>query len=142
MTDLRSHAPDWPVTPQVIGAVTVVSLGLPLGSVIALPWFVARLPRDYFVEHEHAVAHSPIRDRGRRRVLRALKNLAGLLLLVAGIAMLVLPGQGLLTILVSLVLLDFPGKRGFVRRLVARPKVGAALNAIRRRAGAPPLLFD
>ena len=93
MTDLRSHVPDWLVTPQVIGAVTVVSLGLLLGSVIALPWFVARLPRDYFVEHEHAVAHSPIRDRGRRRVLRALKNLAGLLLLVAGIAMLVLPGQ-------------------------------------------------
>ena len=100
MTDLRSHVPDWLVTPQVIGAVTVVSLGLLLGSVIALPWFVARLPRDYFVEHEPAVAHSPIRDRGRRRVLRALKNLAGLLLLVAGIAMLVLPGQGLLTILV------------------------------------------
>jgi hypothetical protein len=46
-----------------------------------------------------------------------------------------------LTILVSLVLLDFPGKRGFVRRLVARPKVGAALNVIRRRAGAPPLLL-
>lgn len=142
MADLRSHVPGWLLTPQVIGPVTVVSLGLLVGSVVALPWFVVRLPRDYFREREPPVLLSPIRDRGRRRALRVLKNLIGVLLLMAGLAMLVLPGQGLLTILVSLLLLDFPGKRRLVRRVVARPRVAAALNAIRRRAGAPPLLFD
>ncbi|MBI3201627.1 MAG: hypothetical protein HYZ29_08805 [Myxococcales bacterium] len=130
------------LTPPVIAAVTVLSLALLVGSVAMLPWFVARLPRDYFVRPGHDPASSPIRDPGRRRVLLFLKNAAGAALLVAGLAMLVLPGQGVLTILVALVLLDFPGKRALERRLVARPAVGSALNAIRRRAKAEPLLFE
>ena len=128
--------------PPVIAVVTVVSLALLVGSVAMLPWFVARLPRDYFVRPDHDPTLSPIRDPGRRRLLHVAKNLGGALLLIAGLAMLVLPGQGVLTILVSLVLLDFPGKRALERRLVARPAVGGALNAIRRRANAEPLLFE
>ena len=56
-----------------------------------------------------------------------------------GVLMLVLPGQGVLTILIGLTLLDFPGKRRFVRRLLMRPRVFRVINRLRRRFGRPPL---
>ena len=68
------------------------------------------------------------------------RNALGAVLLAAGIAMLVLPGQGLLTILLGLMLVDFPGKRRAERALVARPNVFEALNWLRAKAGRPPLL--
>ena len=78
-----------------------------LGLVLAPAVFV-RMPADYFVR-------PPGQRSGQRPALRLLvlvvKNLLGGLLLVAGIAMLVLPGQGVLTILAALTLLRFPGKR-------------------------------
>jgi UPF0716 family protein affecting phage T7 exclusion len=70
------------------------------------------------------------------------RNVFGSLLLVVGVLMLVLPGQGLLTILIGLTLLDFPGKRRFVRRLLMRPQVLRVINAIRRRFGVAPLQVD
>ena len=59
-----------------------------------------------------------------------------------GGAMLVLPGQGLLTILIGLLLLEFPGKRALERRLVARPGIKTFLDRIRARRGKPPLEVD
>jgi hypothetical protein len=118
------------------------SLALFLGSLIAVPWLVARIPADYFVER-----HRPRPAWARRSVaaflaVRVLRNTAGVVLLVLGIALLVLPGQGLLTIVVAILLLDVPGKRRLVLRLVRRPGVSRALNWIRRRAGVEPLRFD
>ncbi|WP_447980744.1 hypothetical protein [Candidatus Nitrospira bockiana] len=54
--------------------------------------------------------------------------------------MLVLPGQGVLAILVGLTLLDFPGKRQLQSRLVRQRKVLESLNGIRRKFHRPPLL--
>ena len=56
-----------------------------------------------------------------------------------GIAMLVLPGQGLLTIVVGIVLLNFPGKYRLERWLATRSPVWRSLNWLRRRAGRPEL---
>jgi hypothetical protein len=74
--------------------------------------------------------------------LRLGKNLLGLVFVLAGLAMLVLPGQGLLTLLIGLLLLDFPGKRAIERRLVARPTLRAFLDRMRAKRGAPPLQLD
>ena len=60
-------------------------------------------------------------------------------ILLAGIAMLVLPGQGLLTILIGLTLLNFPGKYTAERRLAGRPRIARTLNRIRAAARRPPL---
>jgi len=67
------------------------------------------------------------------------KNVVGWLLVGAGVAMLVLPGQGILTLLVGLTLVNFPGKRDLELWLVRRVPVRRALDWIRRRAGRPPL---
>ncbi len=69
------------------------------------------------------------------------KNLLGYLLIVAGIAMLVLPGQGVLTILLGVILVDLPGKYRFERWIVARPLVLKSINRLRQRAGRDPLVL-
>jgi len=57
-----------------------------------------------------------------------------------GLFMLVLPGQGILTILAGLVLLDFPGKFLFLRWLVRKEKVLKSLNWIRKKGKKEPFL--
>lgn len=118
-------------TPEVVVGFSLASLAMMIGSLLLLPHVVARLPANYF------------QRRGSPRTrYRLAKNLLGSVLLLAGVAMLLLPGQGILTLLVSLILLDFPGKRRLERRIVRLPRVLSALNSIRRRRGRDPLLLD
>lgn len=118
---------------ELLGAASLVLL---VASAALLPLLVARLPTDYF----SATARSANRE--RHPLLRLggsiLRNLLGTVLLLAGIAMLVLPGQGLLTILAAVVVLDFPGKKALERRLVGYPPLLAAANRMRRWRGRPP----
>jgi hypothetical protein len=53
--------------------------------------------------------------------------------------MLFTPGQGIVTILIGLVLVDLPGKRALERWMVGRPRVLAAINRLRAKYGHPPL---
>ncbi len=69
------------------------------------------------------------------------KNLLGLVVLVIGIAMLVLPGQGVLTIVTGLLLMDFPGKYRFERWLVHQRPVLLGVNWLRGKAGRQALLL-
>jgi hypothetical protein len=73
-----------------------------------------------------------------------LKNLIGLVLLPLGIfmALPLVPGPGLVFILVGLSLLDFPGKRSLERRLLRLPAVHHFIDRVRRRFGRPPLVVD
>ncbi|MDH3591762.1 MAG: hypothetical protein OER88_07785 [Planctomycetota bacterium] len=117
----------------------VVSIGTLVASAILLPILLARMPADYFV----ADAPPPDSWRGHHPVLRvtliALKNALGVVLLLAGLAMLFLPGQGLLTILMGLMLVSFPGKRHAELWLVKRGAIHRAIDWIRKRAHQPPL---
>ena len=67
------------------------------------------------------------------------KNIIGFSLIVGGFLMLVLPGQGLLTIVTGLLLINYPGKYKLEQKLVAMPSVFKALNWIRVKANKPPL---
>ncbi|MGQ9660018.1 MAG: PGPGW domain-containing protein [Thermochromatium sp.] len=115
-----------------------VSLLTFIGSLLALPVLVASMPTDYFVD----TTRHPSRLRRSHPLIylagRILKNAVGWLLVLCGLLMLVLPGQGLLTILVGLVLCDFPGKFRLERRLAGNARVMAACNWLRKRAGRPP----
>ena len=72
------------------------------------------------------------------------KNLLGLLLVALGIVMSLpgVPGQGILTILLGIMLLDFPGKRDLEYRLVSQPRVLNAINKLRHRFGKDSLVLD
>lgn len=73
-----------------------------------------------------------------------LKNLAGVVLVALGIVMALpgVPGQGLLTALIGLTLINFPGKRDVERRLIARPTILKAVNRLRARFHKPTLEID
>jgi hypothetical protein len=70
------------------------------------------------------------------------KNLVGFVLLMAGIAMLVLPGQGVLTMLIGISLMDFPKKRLLESKLIGQPLVFSGINRLRARFHKPPLTLD
>ena len=93
--------------PGALGWLFGISLLLFVATLGAIPVVIARMRADYFVRPD-----APD-DGGRYPVARwallALKNLLGLILLPAGLAMLILPGQGIITVLVALTLLNFPG---------------------------------
>lgn len=122
-------AGDWTTTAWILGLVSLLTLAI---SAVALPWVLVRLPPDYLDRR---------RPRRRRRgpLYRVARNGFGVLLLLAGLAMLALPGQGLLAIACALVLLEFPGKHGVVRAVLACPAVLGAANTLRRRFDRPPL---
>ncbi len=121
---------------------TAISIVTFIGSLIMVPFLVVRIPADYFARREgHGKSwanHHPV----VRGMLLTAKNLLGYVLVAAGIAMLVLPGQGMLTILVGILLVDFPGKYRLERWVVARGPVLQSINWLRRRAGRPPLLLE
>jgi hypothetical protein len=73
-----------------------------------------------------------------------LKNLSGVIIILVGGILSVpgVPGQGVLTILLGLVLLDFPGKRRLERAILARPRVQATVNRLRARFGKLPFVLD
>lgn len=129
----------WQEHAEWIGWLSALSLVLFAGTLLALPPLVARIPEDYFVRRRRA----RLLRQGSRPwlgyVVLAGKNLSGVVLVLAGLAMLVLPGQGVVTILAGLLLLDFPGKFRLERSLVRQPAVLKALNWIRLRRGRPPL---
>lgn len=106
-----------------------------VASLVAVPWVIVRLPANYF-SHRRRVVERPKRG-AAYYLLVVMKNLAGAVFVVMGIAMLVLPGQGILTIVVGVSLVNFPGKYRLERYLVSRRVILKALNWVRQRAGKP-----
>ncbi|ABW68183.1 PGPGW domain-containing protein [Desulfosudis oleivorans] len=124
---------------MLLGWLTLGSLAVFIGTLVLVPWLVARIPADYFSHGRRQQAPWA----GNRPLLRLLlligKNLLGALVVIAGMMMLVLPGQGLLTIFLGALLLDFPGKYRLERWVVSRGLVLRPVNRLRRRAGRKPL---
>ncbi|MFT6919161.1 MAG: hypothetical protein ACJA2G_001796 [Cognaticolwellia sp.] len=74
-------------------------------------------------------------------MINIVKIMVGLFLLICGLVMLVLPGQGLLTMLMGLSLMPFPGKNKLEKTIVARKSVRYSLNWIRMKANKKPFIF-
>ena len=127
------------LSPQTWLALGILSVVFFIGTLIAIPIIMVRLPVDYFDERKHRQwleTRHPI----VRITAYVLKNLVGIVFLLAGIAMLFLPGQGVLTILLGISLMDFPGKRKLERKLIGRPAVLGTINKIREKFGRAPLV--
>ncbi|MGB0598268.1 MAG: PGPGW domain-containing protein [Rubripirellula sp.] len=126
------------LTEPVLWWSLVLSATVFVGTLLAVPWIVARLPEEYFDHQRRNSAKSSINHRLLYHCFLILKNAAGVVFLVAGVAMLVLPGQGLLTIVIGLSLINFPGKYRLERYLASKTWILRSLNWIRRRRGKPP----
>ncbi|HEU0004848.1 MAG TPA: hypothetical protein VFS12_02550 [Terriglobia bacterium] len=102
-------------------------------------WFVVQLPADYFAGDDRQRPGN--RASVSHWVRFLLRNLVAVALICLGILLSLpgIPGQGVLTILLGVMLSDFPGKVRLERKIVSYPKVREALNRLRQRFGKPPL---
>jgi len=111
-------------------------------TLAVVPLLIIRLPSDYFAHSRRLREDLDPRHPAVRVTFIVVKNVVGALLIAVGIAMLVLPGQGLLTIVIGLTLVDFPGKYRVERAVVRQHTVHRAIDWIRTKAGKPPLELD
>ncbi|MBT8113537.1 MAG: PGPGW domain-containing protein [Gammaproteobacteria bacterium] len=119
-----------------------LSVVLLIVSIAIIPWVVIKIPDDYFHEHYRVRVSKSSGHPLIAQLLAGLKNLVGFIFVIFGILMLILPGQGILTILIGLFLMNFPGKYQFERKIVSLPRVLKSLNWIRAKANKPPLMVE
>lgn len=126
--------------PAITTTVVVGSLALLAGSLWVGRRFLITMPPDYFTR-----THTPLeRWRDSHPALRWSlligKNALGGLLIFLGLVMFFTPGQGILTLLLGITLVDLPGKQWVERRMIGRPAVLRLVNRMRANAGHPPLM--
>jgi hypothetical protein len=120
-----------------------LSLGLAVVSLAVATAVVVTWPSDRF-KPGGAGAFLATHHTAVRIVAHIGKNVAGVVLLLLGVIMALpgVPGQGILTMIIGLTLIDFPGKLNLERRLVGRPFVLRKLNALRHRFKRPALELE
>jgi hypothetical protein len=118
----------------------LLSFGL---SFLAIGIVVVKVPENYFSSHYERdfLPDSPFLIRWGAVIL---KNILGVILVCIGIILSLpgVPGQGILTILIGLIMIDIPGKRPFEAKIIKRPTILAAVNDLRARYKKPPLVMD
>lgn len=135
-----SHLMQWLMSQdQALWWLLAFSIVMCIATLIGGPWWAIRLPRDYFC---HKSQHRPSDE--PRTLISVLitvgRNLLGIMFVIAGILLLVLPGQGLLTLLVGIMLMDVPGKHRLAQWFFARGPLLRTINWIRAKGGKPPLI--
>lgn len=120
------------------GGLFLLTLAL---NFLAIFIVIIKIPANYF---SSGYTHSfmPGRPWFYRWSAVILKNILGIFLLAVGIVMLIGPGQGILTILLGLIMMDIPYKRPLEARIIKRPTIRDAINKLRTRFNKPPLILD
>ena len=139
MDGLLATIQQWIPVDVLIGLAVAGAIGF-IGSLIAIPLILVRLPADYFdtrTPRHWMKDHHPL----LRLLGLVVKNVLGVVFLLAGFAMLFLPGQGLLTMLVGVSLMDFPRKRELEAKMVGQPTLLGIINAMRKKFDKPPLIL-
>jgi hypothetical protein len=118
---------------QDVAVAAAIWLLLTVGSLVLVLRVTLALPADYF--------ERPPELRRPWTVARLTRNAGGLLLIVVGALLSIpgVPGQGVLTMLVGVLLVDFPQRRRLERALLSRPGVLPTLNRLRARYKREPL---
>lgn len=125
----------------LIGAgLFLVSLGF---SFLIIGLVMVKLPANYFSSH-YTQDFMPGKPWLVRWSAVILKNLLGVFLILLGIVLSLpgVPGQGILTILLGLIMMDIPGKRPLEAKIIKRPTVRDAINKLRAKFNKPPLILD
>lgn len=106
-------------------------------SLLSIKWLVALIPSDYFLNKTNSTFKSsyPL----IWIITIVVKNIIGYTLIIGGILMLVLPGQGLFTILIGLMLSNYPGKYFIERKFIAIPSILRGINWLRKKSNSPPI---
>ena len=120
----------WLISASVIGFI---------GSLIVIPWILVQIPSDYFShkkrqKHQWGSYPSVI-----RLILLLMKNILGFIFIISGIIMLLIPGQGIITIIVGIILIDFPYKYKIEQWIISHPAILRSINQLRAKAKQSPI---
>ncbi len=120
-----------------------IFVGSLLLSFLAIGIVMVKIPANYFSSH-YVEDFLPGSSWFVRWGAVIAKNILGVFLVLVGILLSLpgIPGQGILTILLGLIMLDIPGKRPLEAKIIKRPNVLAAINNLRQRFNKPPLIMD
>lgn len=125
---------------KAYGAMLVgVSIASFVVSILFCTLVIAYLPSNYFLPNRQ---ESRIRQPVLRIGLKFLKNLFAVVLVIVGAIQIPLPGQGLLTMLIGIIISDIPGKRKLERRIIRSPVILTTANGIRSRFKRLPFELD
>lgn len=128
---------------EILLWLAAISLVFFVASIVVIPYAALRIPADYFQRYRNIQTARHSKKHIKYYGIAIAKNTIGIILILAGLAMLVLPGQGLITIFFGLVLMDFPKKHELESYVISRPAVLQTINWMRRRGGVPELrLFN
>lgn len=119
----------------------LLSVATFLISLLLIPFLISRASVEYFLIHATIVEQRHRRHPALAFLIRIIRNSLGYVLCLAGFMMLFLPGQGILTILIGVSLLDVSWRQKALGALIHRPAVQHGLNWIRRKTGQPPFQF-
>jgi len=118
---------------------TLIGLVGFIGSLVVIPWVLIKIPPDYFLADKRKKCpwgHCPPII---RLIVLIIKNILGVILMLSGIIMLFTPGQGLLTIIGGIILMDFPHKYKLIRWIIKNSNILKFINKLRVKANQEPL---
>ena len=114
-----------------------ISLFVFIFSLVSIKWLVALIPTDYFVKKNISKSKKSYSLLWLMSII--VKNIIGYTLILGGILMLVLPGQGLFTILMGLILSNYPGKYTIEKKIISIPSILKTINWLRKKSNKPRL---
>jgi len=120
----------------------LISLITFFGTILLMGVLILMIPTDYFSNPKRRKSFLITKRPLLGVILLIVKNLIGLIFLIVGFLLLFIPGQGILTILIGIILMNFPGKYRLERKLVQRPGVLQGINKIRKKFNRPLLGFE
>lgn len=124
---------------MLLAVVSAISFLVFAAGMVSLPIIIGRLPDNFFVsDRKPWFRYLP---KSLYLLVFTAKNILGFLLFLLGVVMLFVPGQGLLTILVGLGTMNFPGKQRLIYRMLSFGRLRRVLNWIRRKRGAKEFSF-
>ncbi len=125
--------------PEFITWALIFSLLMFFGTLIAVPYLISIIPEDYFLHDKRDTSLFAAQHPVLKIIFFLLKNILGAALITLGIVLLVLPGQGVLTIITGVILMDFPNKYQLECRMAGRPSILKTMNWFRKRFNKRPL---
>ena len=124
---------------SILSWLAISSLFIFFFSILAINFVIKIIPVDYFDSTKRELSPFKTSSPIIWLIFFIIKNITGYLLILGGILMLVLPGQGLLTILLGLIFSDYPGKYKLEKKLITIKPLYRYINWVRKKSDIEPI---
>ena len=124
---------------SILSWLAISSLFIFFFSIFIINFVIKIIPVDYFDSSKRELSPFKTSNPIIWLILFITKNVMGYLLIIGGILMLVLPGQGLLTILLGLIFSDYPGKYKLEKKLINIKPIYRYINWVRKKSDIEPI---